>query len=320
MYCSHAKRRYISAHVSSTRRTSNRLISRVQNDSLSINYGRTELDTHADTIVLGSNCVVLNYTGRVCDVSPYTDTYKSITDVPIVTGATAWTCRHTGETFILVFHESLWMGDVMDHTLLNPNQLRHYGVTVQDNPHDGVQQMHISPDSHEYDLYLPLESEGTTIFLTSRTPTDQELHECTHVPLTSRSFWDPHAVQFPQITRHMEEGAMNRANAISRWNKPGYTSHGECCIDADLWLCPRQFTDRLIAEVRVPEVLSDVPERQTFISSERHSMMVTPEEISERWAIGLAQARSTLKVTTQNAVRSAAMPRLSRRYDIPLLA
>ena len=87
-------------------------VSRIRNDS-SINYNKLELDSHADTIVLGSNCIILSHTGRECDVSPYTEAYNAITDVPIVTGATAWTCPETGDTLILVFHESLWMGDIV---------------------------------------------------------------------------------------------------------------------------------------------------------------------------------------------------------------
>ena len=47
-------------------------------------HGRIELDSHADTVVLGSNCVVLHHTGKVCEVSPYTDEYDAITDVPVV--------------------------------------------------------------------------------------------------------------------------------------------------------------------------------------------------------------------------------------------
>jgi hypothetical protein len=72
---------------------------------------------------LGSNCVVLAYTTRECDVSPYSDTYQAIRNVPIVTGATAWTSHRSGDTLILVFHEALWMGNVLDHSLVNPNQL-----------------------------------------------------------------------------------------------------------------------------------------------------------------------------------------------------
>ena len=52
-------------------------------------FGRLEMDTHADTCVLGVNFIVLEYTGRVCDVYPYSQEYDSVKDVPIVKGATA---------------------------------------------------------------------------------------------------------------------------------------------------------------------------------------------------------------------------------------
>ena len=67
-------------------------------------------------------------------MSQYTDAYEDIKSVPISTAGTVWTSTETGETYILVFHEVLWMGYQMKHFLLNPNQLRHFGVTVQDNP------------------------------------------------------------------------------------------------------------------------------------------------------------------------------------------
>ena len=54
-------------------------------------HGRVEMDSHADTTVLGSNCVVLAYTGKECEVSPYADEYDAIRNVPVVTGVTVWT-------------------------------------------------------------------------------------------------------------------------------------------------------------------------------------------------------------------------------------
>ena len=87
-----------------------------------------ELDSHADTCVLGANFIITSFTGRVCDVSPYSSSYKSIPDVPIASGATAWTNPETGETFILIIHEALWMSNHMPHSLINPNQLRAYGI------------------------------------------------------------------------------------------------------------------------------------------------------------------------------------------------
>ena len=50
--------------------------------------GCTELDSHADTIVLGANYIILSHMGQSCEVMPYSDTYEAITDVPVVTGAT----------------------------------------------------------------------------------------------------------------------------------------------------------------------------------------------------------------------------------------
>jgi hypothetical protein len=74
-------------------------------------HGCMEMNSHADTIVLGSNAIILQYTSRECDVSPYADSYEPFCDVPIVTGATAVTSSTTGETFILVIHEAIWMGN-----------------------------------------------------------------------------------------------------------------------------------------------------------------------------------------------------------------
>ena len=60
-------------------------------------FGCCELDLHAETIVAGSNGIILQYTGKECDVSPYRDDYESVSNVPIVHAATAWKSSHTGQ-------------------------------------------------------------------------------------------------------------------------------------------------------------------------------------------------------------------------------
>jgi hypothetical protein len=89
-----------------------------------------ELDSHADTIVCGSNCTIIHFTGKECDVSPYTETYEAIKSVPIIQAATAYDNPEAGETTIFILNEAIWMGDKMSHTLVNPNQLRAHGITV----------------------------------------------------------------------------------------------------------------------------------------------------------------------------------------------
>ena len=88
------------------------------------------MESHADTTVLGCKCLILTYTDKEYEVSPYSDKYESIQHMLVVNGAIAWTCLHSGETFILFFNEALWMGEDLEHTLLNPNQIHHHRINV----------------------------------------------------------------------------------------------------------------------------------------------------------------------------------------------
>ena len=165
----------------------------------STSHGRIELDTHADTTVLGSNCVVLSYTGKECEVSPYSSQYEVVQNVPAIAGATVWTNAVDGTAYLLIFHESLWRGDKLDHTLVNPNQLQAYGVSVQDNPFD-AKLLFITTDDVSVELY----SEGMIICGDTQTPTESKLSQLTWLILTSMHDWDPHNGHYEwslQITR-----------------------------------------------------------------------------------------------------------------------
>ena len=89
---------------------------------------------HSDTTVFGHNCVILANTGKECKVSPYSDDYKPIQHLTVVTGATAWTCPHSGKIYIIVFNEALCMEENLDHTLVNPNHMLHH-CNAKDNGH-----------------------------------------------------------------------------------------------------------------------------------------------------------------------------------------
>ena len=136
-----------------------------------------KLDSHADTIVLGANCVILSHTGQSCKLMPYSDTYDAITDVPVVTGATLWTSPHDRDKFILIFNEALWMGDTLQHTVVNPNQLRAYGTTIQDNPFASSPLNFEPPTSPN----IPLMTMGTIIYCNTRAPSDHELSTLPHL-------------------------------------------------------------------------------------------------------------------------------------------
>ena len=98
------------------------------------------------------------------------------------------------------FHEFLWMDDKSDHTLVNPNQLQAYGVSIQDNPFD-TKTLSITTD----DVSVKLYSEGMIICGDTRTPTDSKLGQLPWLILTSLHDWDPHNVCFPSCNCHSSD-------------------------------------------------------------------------------------------------------------------
>jgi hypothetical protein len=86
-----------------------------------------------------------------------------------VSGATAYDDPVSGETFILVFHEPLYYGTKLDHSLINPNQVRAYGIPFWDNPYDPDHGVSIDVNNS---LHIPLQPVGTKLQFRTRVPTD----------------------------------------------------------------------------------------------------------------------------------------------------
>ena len=68
----------------------------------------SQMDSHTDTIVRGSNYIIMHFAGKECVVSLYTDTNKAIKSVPIVQAATAYDNPKTGETMIVILNEDIY--------------------------------------------------------------------------------------------------------------------------------------------------------------------------------------------------------------------
>ena len=294
------RHRTISRIVSSIRKDSKNKTAKVeyQHRPQSTSHGHIELDTHADMTVLGSNCVVLSYTGKECELSPYSSEYKAVRNIPVVTGAMVWTNTMDGTAYLLIFHESLWMGDKLDHTLVNPDQLQAYGVSIQDNRFN-AKPLSITTDDASVELY----SEGTIICVDTRTPTESELGRLPRLILTSPHDWDPHNVCFPSCSGQSSD------------NIPTESNHSILAVDTllqhtiydPIMVASFMSSHVQVAEVTMSSTLQDVPSARTFQSKERHST-VTPSDLSKRWYIGLGHATQTLKVTTQRLMRSAILP------------
>ena len=267
--------------------------------------GFNECDTNADTCCLGKNFVILEFTQRAADVYAYIKDIAPITGIPIVSGATAWDDPITEQTYILVINEGLYYGNKMDHSLINPNQVRDYGVPLWDNAYDKHRNGELSIELDK-SVKVRMRTQGTKILFESRAPTKEELQECTKIQLTSKKEWNPKQVKMSEVI--VSSASTIRQNDIDEdlleSIDPALSGLKEKLIE----LMPRY-----VAEIsRYNDSLEDIPTRQTYTSTERHIKM-SAEVLANRFGIGLERARQTLRATNQRGTRSALLP-ISRRY------
>ena len=59
---------------------------------------------------------------------------------------------------------------------------------------------------------------GTAVYADTFTPSEQELHECPHIILSSPYAWDPHKVSFTKARRTLDEeiGSLRYVSAVGR--------------------------------------------------------------------------------------------------------
>ena len=160
----------------------------------------SHLDSHADTCAGGANFTLLDpqqIDGYV-DAAPFSDEYQSLTNIPVATCGTAWTCPQSGAVYILVLGQMLFFGEKLSHSLLCPNQMRAYGIQVQDTPTQFDSKSNhniIVPTDDDADVIIPLEMKGIVSIFESHNPTKEELESCDYLMMTSEKRWDPRSLQ-----------------------------------------------------------------------------------------------------------------------------
>jgi hypothetical protein len=111
---------------------------------------RTELDSHADSPVVGKHCKVLHYTGKHVDVSGFTDALGACKSIPVVHCAVAYDCLLTHRTHILLINNALYMR-TMTVNLIPPFVMRLNGLQVNECP----KFLSLHPDINDHSIYLP---------------------------------------------------------------------------------------------------------------------------------------------------------------------
>ena len=116
-----------------------------------------------------------------------------LSKIPVASVGTLWVNPEDGYSYILVIHEALYFGDELDHSLINPNQLRlHLGDVVQDNP---LNNMPMGIEIEEREMFIPFKTSGVTIYWESTKPSRDDLEKYQWVELTENKPWIPSMIQ-----------------------------------------------------------------------------------------------------------------------------
>jgi hypothetical protein len=239
---------------------------------------------------------------------------------------TAWDNPVTGHSSILEFHQGLWFGPTLPNSLINPNQSRVFGISICDDPFDPHRQLEMYDT--ETGTTVPLSMCGSTCHFISRVPTKLELDTLPRVVMTSDELWDPASLFWKQRsseeeehTRLMSSVKINQDTIQCNPNEPQSESDesetDRLLVGISSSLTLESMLPRILSSIRVATYLPDNPQGDdtravsSLGSKTRHSV-VTAEERSRKWRVGINTARQTLKATTQRGIRTAVHP-LTRR-------
>ena len=82
----------------------------------------TELDSHANMVVVGAQATVVSRTGRLAEVRAFSDKCSKLEGIPIVDAAFAYDCPKTMQSYLLFVKNALYVHDMQHNlTLFRPS-------------------------------------------------------------------------------------------------------------------------------------------------------------------------------------------------------
>ena len=278
-------RHYVANVKSTNRHRPVQAIERITtNNTIAGTAARCEMDSHADTCVAGPNFVIIEYTGEHCDVRPYLDEYKPITDVPIVNASTAYTDPKAGVTLILQLNQVLWYGKKMQMNLINPNQIHHGGLVVSDNPTNHDRTFRITGDN----FTVPFDLSGTPVYFVSQAPTQWELENCRVVEMTVDSPRNPteiHICSVGMVPNKMEETTMREICTMQ--SIPTFKKGKQCdCCDSDLSVYDdAMMITKMIGDVSLATAHQEL--QVSFVGSKDRHSQIYAETVAKSFRCGI---------------------------------
>jgi hypothetical protein len=222
---------------------------------------RTELDSHAASIVAGRNVHVIRDSGRTVDVGPFTESLGKLKRIPVVDCAIAHDCPYSGTTRVIILYNALHIKE-MDHNLLPPFVVRRKGNILNDIPKMQVQDPSVEDHSIFFpndDVRIPLQLIDTISYFSSRKPNHDELtlaqdtNTLLEMNVNERA-WDPH----DDIYARMEE----------------------CMLDFEGELIEAPIRDRNLFDISATSQIDEDRAQQVSMTSIMNSIDI-PREVSD---------------------------------------
>ena len=264
--------------------------------------GRYEIDLYADTCVAGSNCVVLEYTGRSAEVEAYTPNFPS-KQIPIATAAPSYDRPTTVTTSVLVINEALYSGDKLPFSLLSLNQIRDNDIYV-----DERHRQNHAPESIFFifipstPLRIPFDFDGVVANFDTRQPTASELDDIdNHFDLTSDVEWLPHtfALSFVEEDERIDTNDIGKINVLRTRRLKVWASRS---AKRQIISCGQILAAiRFVFEIRIASEVD--ASNQTDPVLRRIAALTTDAEGGERVAAAIRTGDVTSEVTPENVAQ-----------------
>ena len=162
---------------------------------------KVELNSYADSPVVGANAHILERTGRTVSVCGFTDELGKSLLVEVVHAAVVFDCPTTGNSYVMFLNNALHVPS-LECSLINPFIMRLAGIVVDECPKLLAEIPSIAHHSlyfPDQDLRIPLALDGIVSYFPCHMPRGEELTDPSNFLALSPSGSCGKSVIFPHL-------------------------------------------------------------------------------------------------------------------------
>ena len=253
---------------------------------------RLGFDTWADTSCSGKHAYVEAFVeGKMVTATGFSSTLGQLENLHVAHVVYAHDLND-GSVILLENNNTIYMGENMEDSLINPIQCEDNMVHVDTRPAKYYPN-EVSCQSLTFaDGYqIPIQYDGVLPYIHVRKPTPTELDTCERRSLTSVHDWNPDKMNtfFAPINNKLYVPSNDPIN--------------------DELQCKNLSKELEMEQLLLPH---EIDNAFIYATSLHQKVAITPEELSAKWHIGLKTAERTLKATTYKCTRTTGL--MSKRF------